>query len=199
MLKPLWVNEAMQRAHNLVRLIAELEHKAPFHPDRPDRSLAEYQLAIDLAESFRSLAAADDGGMQPCFNALQAVVFNLTELFGPAFGLVFVDMSFERLTLPAYKRRALVLAACELVLNSLRHGLEGRGTGNITVALRRTARAVARLSVEDDGRGMPKSAPPLQRGIASDLAAVLEAEVIYRAREGGGTVAQLSFPVASLV
>ncbi len=198
-LKPLWVNEAMHRALNIARLVRELENKAPLGPDGLNHALAEHQLAFDLADAFSSLALADDTGMQPCFNVLQVVVFNLVELFGPAFGTVFADMSLERLTLPAHKRRALVLATCELVLNALRHGLTGRGMGNITVSLRRTARATARLSVEDDGRGMAGAALPPGRGIAADLAAVLEAELTYHTGGEGGTVAQLSFPVAALV
>ncbi len=198
-LKPLWVDEAMQRAFNMIRLVVELEHKVPFIQADPASPAAEYQLAVDLAEAFRSLTAADDNGMQPCFDALQVVVFNLVELFGPAIGEVYADMSVERLTLPAYKRRALVLACCELVLNSLRHGLTGGKIGLISVTLCRTSRSVARLSVDDDGRGISESLLPSHGGIASDLAAVLESDVVYGARPGGGTVAQISFPVAALV
>ncbi|HQT47244.1 MAG TPA: hypothetical protein PLY97_08480 [Acidocella sp.] len=197
-LKPLWVDEAMQRAYNIVRLTRELEHKAPLLEDGSNRPQTEYEMAIDLAESFWSLAKADDSDMQPCFDPLRSVVLNLVALFGPAFGKVSLDISVERLTLPAHKRRALVLVACELVLNALCHGLSGRSAGNIAVHLSRTARTVAQLSVADDGCGIAQGAFPLQRSIASDLAAVLETDITYLAREGGGTVARLSFPVPAL-
>ncbi|GEM_PF-2759889 len=198
-LKPLWVDEAMQRAHNMVRLVVELERQLPFIPENSEDSGAEYQVACDLAETFRSLTAADDNDMQPCFDALQVVVFNLIKLFGPTIGQVYADMSVERLTLPAYKRRALVLASCELVLNSLGHGLIGGDVRNITVTLCRTSRAVARLSVEGHSRGVSETLVPSHGDIISDLAAILESDVVYGDRAGGGTVAQISFPVAALI
>ena len=133
--------------------------------------------------------------MQPCFEVLHVSVFSLVKLFGRESA----SISVERLTLPAYKRRALVLASCELVLNLLRQGLMGGGAGNITVTLRRTSRAVAQLSVESDGNSVSKNILPQPGGIASDLAAILEADVVYSTRNGGATAAEISFPVAALI
>jgi hypothetical protein len=195
LLKPLWVDEAMQRAQDVVRLIVELERKAPLAPNDLHGPAVEYQRALDLAEIFRSLATARDAEMQPCFDALQDAVYNLVDLFGPAIGQVYAHISVERLTLPAYKKRALVLAVCELVLRAMRHGLIRRDSLQINVTLGRTAGAVARLSVADDGWD---STPP-PRGIVADLAALLESDVVYSTRQGGGTVAEICFPVATLI
>ncbi len=193
--KPLWVDEAMNRARDMAGLVAELEHQNPCIHQNPEDSKAEYQAACDFAEALRSLAMADDRDMQPCFEVLHVSVFSLVQLFGRASATI----SVERLTLPAYKRRALVLASCELVLNLLRQGLMDGSAGNITVTLRRTSRAVAQLSVESDGNGVSKNILPPPGGIASDLAAILEADVVYSTRTGGATAAEISFPVAALI
>jgi two-component sensor histidine kinase len=195
-LKPLWVDEAMQRAYNMVRLTAELERQSPSSRGDPLGAAAEYRVAMELAEAFRSLAAGDDEEVLPCSDALRTIVRDMVDLFGPMVGQVRLCTSIERLTLPAFKRRALALAACELVINALRHGFVGRGVGNIAVMLRRTGRGHARFSVADDGCGIPGSRYPQPCGIVSDLAALLGTDVFYGATDNGGTLVEISIPLS---
>ncbi len=137
--------------------------------------------------------------MQPVFDAVQVIVCNIIELFAPAVGSVRVHIYIERMTLPAYKRRALVLILCELLLASLQHGLAGHHSGNITVTLGRTeSKGMAQLSVGDDGWGISGDWLPPRRGSISDLAALLESDVTYYLRKGGGTEGQVRFPVTAL-
>jgi two-component sensor histidine kinase len=85
-----------------------------------------------------------------------------------------------------------VLAASELVVNALSHALNGEAAGWIAVTLCRIGPDAASLSVADNGRGLPClwNRPT---GIIADLAGLLGSEVVYRAREGGGTLAQIGF------
>lgn len=190
-LKPLWVHEATQRASNMVRLVAELETKLPFNERHQLERAAEYKVAMEFAGSLHSLNVDDDKELQPCSVALRTAVRNLVELFGPVVGQVLIRTSIERIAMPAYKRKALVLAACELVINALRHGLAQRGSGCISVTLHRTGGVQARLSVVDDGWGNQNTR---SCGVTFDLAALLGSKLIYGVSENAGTTAQISFP-----
>lgn len=59
----------------------------------------------------------------------------------------------ERLARPAFQRRALVLAASELVVNALSHAFGSRRQGRHVVSFRMVSRRRARLVVADDGAG----------------------------------------------
>lgn len=93
----------------------------------------------------------------------------------------------------------LVMVVHELVCNAIEHGFGDDGTGSITVALDRTAAGLVRLTVADDGRGLPPGVDP-QRGDSLGLSIVrafarqLRASFALRAGEGGrGTLAELVF------
>ena len=192
-LRPLWANEAMQRAYNMVGLIVELEHRLPF--GSPLCAATEYKIATELAALFRSLDVRDTEAVLPCASTLRAIVRTLVRLFGPVVGQVYVRDFIERLEMPAQKRRAMVLAASELMINALRHGFAGRSSGCIAVSLCRTEPSRARLSVADDGCGLPNERVHHCEGTAFDLAEFLESEMTYRRSEGGGTLAEISFSV----
>ena len=51
-----------------------------------------------------------------------------------------------------------------------------------------------RLAVADEGIGYGRDRMAAQRGIAGGLAGLLEAELLYRPRLGGGTMAEIVFP-----
>jgi two-component sensor histidine kinase len=195
-LTALWSDEAMQRAYNIIRLIVELERQATFSCGDSLGAATEYRVAMGLAEVFRSLVVRDDNEVRSCSDALRTAVRNLVELFGPVVGQVQVRTSVERIALPAFKRRALVLAACELVINALRHGFAGRSVGCITVTLCRTKCGQGWLGVADDGWGIPTSNSPQPCGIVFDLAALLESDVVYGAAKDGGTFAEIDFPIS---
>jgi len=109
---------------------------------------------------------------------------------------VIVEVKIEDVSLPAYKRRALVLAAAELVNNALLHAFAGRAAGLIEVGLTISGRQTACLRVADNGAGFTTFPPNLGCGVAAGLSDLLEAELVYD-RLAGWTIAEIAFPVAA--
>ena len=197
-LQPLWANEAMHRAYSMVRLVSELEHRMPVGMRYPLGIATEYRLAAELAALVRSLGLNDGAEALPCASALRTTVRNLIQLFGPVVGQIHISSWIEPIEMPAQKGRAIVLATSELVVNALLHAFGCRSSGCIAVTLSRTEPWQAQLAVADDGWGRPKYRANQHEGIASDLAALLESEIVYRPTAGGGTRAEISFPVRHL-
>ena len=194
LMDPLWTEEAMHRAYSLVNLTFALDRRAPLCHNDIVTARMEQALSRNIAACFRSLAISDDKKILPCSDALRIIVRNLVELFGLAAGQISLEMSIERLVLPAFKRRSLVSAASELVINALRHAFDAPSSGHITVGLCRLGLSDAKLSISDDGRGIrPGRYGP--SGIAFDLAALLESDLLYSEAERGGTLAEITFPV----
>ena len=186
----LWVNEAMHRAYNMVRLVFALDCHASLDPTE---AIGAYRVAVDLVAAYRSLGIIDDRRLLPCSGVLRTIASDVVELFGPITGEVGLQTAIERLALPAFKRRALVLAASELLINSLLHGFVERDEGNIVVTLRQHDHGRALLRVADDGCGLALGRRLNDSGVAFDMAALLEARVMYRAPDGGGTVVEIDF------
>jgi signal transduction histidine kinase len=192
-LRPLWANEAMHRAYSLVSLTLLLDRHIP-------RNSAvgcelEVKNALALAESFRALEITNDLEIVGCSDLLRTTTLGLVELFGPAVGNISATVALERICLPAFKRRALTLACSELVINSLRHAFAECSDGSITVLLTTSDQSKARLTVRDDGRGIPFGTHEMSGGIATDLAFLLEGDLEYRSSRAGGTIAEINFMV----
>jgi len=194
-LRPLWASEAIQRAQSMIGLVVALDRREPANSAEPAGLQMECRIAAELAAAFRALDVADDTAPLPCSPVLRTAVRDLVGLFGPSDGQARPRTSIERLTLPAYKRRALVLATCTLVIDALGRIPTGRTGGCIAVSLRQTEPTQAALSVADDGwnRLQDGREPPSE--ILSDLAALLECAPAFRVMGSGGFVAELTFPI----
>jgi two-component sensor histidine kinase len=114
-------------------------------------------------------------------------------LFGHPAGVI-VATEIEAMSLPSYKRRALVMVAAELVSNSLLHAFHGRRTGLIEVSLTVHRTGSASLRVADDGIGFIGMRPNLGCGVAACLAGLLESDLAYD-RKAGRTIAEIAFPL----
>jgi two-component sensor histidine kinase len=126
---------------------------------------------------------------------LRDVVLNLGALFGGGNGLV-VRTIIERINLPGYKRRALVLCASELTINALTHAFRGAaGDGRIDVSLCLLDNTRACLRIVDNGAGFASRRPDTAVSIAGGLAGLLEAELTYDRTGSSTTVAEVVFPV----
>ncbi len=187
-LRPLWAEEAIHRADNLIRLVAAR--------GRSDVAAVDDALARDLAALFRSLQTESEDAELPCSHILRNVVADLAALFGGVAGDVILNTNIERVSLPAYKRRALVLAATELVINALLHAFRGRRQGRIEVSLTWFGLAHACLRVSDDGIGFNGKPSDYCCGLAARLADLLETDLVYY-RTGIGTAALIVFPVVA--
>jgi hypothetical protein len=186
-LRPLWAEEAMHRAMGFMRLAGAAGR------DRTAR--LDHDLARDLAVQFRKLEAGDERRVLPCAAVLRNVIAGIGTLFGGPANVI-VETKIVDLSLPAYKRRALVLAAAELVNSALLHAFAGRAAGLIEVGLTATGRQTACLRVADNGAGFTTFPPSPGCGVAADLGDLLEAELVYD-RLAGWTVAEIAFPVAA--
>ena len=194
-LRPLWIEEGMHRAYSLIRLVGARQCQE--RPESVHDKLADsidYALAGQLADSFRSLDVAAETTAMPCSIVLRNVVTDLVALFG---GDVVVRTDIDHLILPAYKRRALVLATAELTINALLHASPHGAPGRIDVVLKRHG-ATWSLCVRDDGVGFTRGWPDLQDGVAAGLAALLEGNLACGCSNSGSVGAmEMVFPVPS--
>jgi hypothetical protein len=187
-LRPLWTEEAMHRAYSFVRLVdTRKSHRTPI-------AQTEDAIASDLAFSFRNLTSGAERDVQPCASVLRNVTTGLGALFGGPVNIS-VETKIEDVWLPAYKRRALVLAAAELVSNALLHAFRGRSTGMIEVSLTALGPTSACLHVGDNGNGFIEASPNLECGVGAGLAGLLEADLAYD-RIAGWTIAEIEFPLS---
>jgi hypothetical protein len=121
LLRPVWAHEAACRAANLNRLVHLVRPSLRIRDVSPVIQRIEYVLATDLASLCQRIAAQPDRDLVPCSTVLREVISNLAALFEGISG-VQLHTDIERIRLPAYKRRALVLAAAELVALALLRG-----------------------------------------------------------------------------
>jgi two-component sensor histidine kinase len=98
--------------------------------------------------------------------------------------------------LPAFQQRALVLLTSELVKNVLLHAFRDKTDGRIAVELRVPTRGDATLTVSNDGNLLSHAPHQPQAGrcsMAGDLADLLQGDVVYSPRVGGGQIAKVAF------
>jgi two-component sensor histidine kinase len=196
-LAPLWAEEAMHRAYNMVQLMPRLQQRSALIADGRVALRLDLALATNLAASFRALDITDEDQEVPCSSVLRGVAQNLVALFKPAAGEIAIHTDIEPLVLPAYKRRALVLTVSELVINALRHAFGGRTHGRIHVILKAIDTASARFAVIDDGVGFATGRHARHCAVARGLVDLLEADLIYRRPHSGGVAAEVEFPTSN--
>lgn len=192
-LRPLWANEAMHRAFSLMRLLQARNRVVRSISENTDATGNDDAIACDLALRFRELEHGGERDAMSCAAVLRDVVMDLGALFGCPANIT-VEAEIADVSLPAYKRRALVLAAAELVGNALLHAFRGCDAGRITVALALRGPRAACLRVADDGAGFKVAQPDYVRGVAGGLADLLEADLAYE-RAAGWTIAEIVFPI----
>jgi two-component sensor histidine kinase len=192
-LRPLWMEELMHRSYNSVRLASLLIQRVPLKPFDHLSQDIELALAKDLAELYLTLASPPDRQLVACSPLLREFVVDLVSLFGPAVGMVELTTEIERVSLPSFQRRALVLAANELVMNALLHAFHGGRGGRLAVKLRRFTAQHACLTVSDNGIGYDGDPFAVKCGVAGSLAGLLASSLVYRRGNCGGTIAQIAF------
>jgi hypothetical protein len=194
-LHPLWAEEAVHRAYTLMRLV-DLRNRRGDYADRAAMIIRlEHAIARDLAVQFRTLQVGRERDVLPCSAVLRGVVIGLGTLFGCPADIV-LTTEIEELLLPAYKRRALVLATAELVGNALLHAFPGGKAGRIDVGLTVHDTELVCLRVADDGAGFTDASPNLDSGVAAGLADLLETGLSY-SRTAGRTIAEIVFPLTA--
>jgi two-component sensor histidine kinase len=184
----------MHRAYNFMRLIdagSSVDELASEHRLTCGKTDT---IARNLAARFKDLETRDEREVLSCAAVLRDVVTGLVLLFGSPRNIS-VETRVTDVALPAYKRRALVLAAAELVANALLHAFRGCQAGRLEIDLNAGSKGDACLRVADNGIGITGRRPNLHCGVASGLADLLEADLTYD-RTAGWTIAEIGFPVA---
>jgi two-component sensor histidine kinase len=194
LLAPLWAEEGMHRAYAMLRLFDRRAKRHRGHARNGFTARVECALAHSLASAYRSLATAGEEEVVQCATLLREVALNLGALFGG--GGVVVGTVIERLHLPAYKRRALVLSASELMINALTHAFpDAARDGRIEVSLRQVDEKRACLRVADNGSGFGARRPNTVTSIAGGLADLVEADLTYGRTADWTTIAEIVFPI----
>ena len=189
--RPLWNEEAIHRAYRMLQLLLRLRER---RHGNEHAWQANYALAMQLAADIRSLSETAEHRQVPCAAVLSSVVRTLGSLFGEAAGDISLSTSIERVSLPAWRRRALSLVAIELVVNALNHAFDGGAPGRIDVCLRVTGKC-ARLRVADDGIGYFAGDAETCASMAGRLGALLGGRLVYRRDPAWTTSAEIVVPV----
>jgi hypothetical protein len=192
-LQPLWAEEAMHRAYSMMRLLQTAQLRgnggAPPLQDRHCR------IAARLSLNLRTLQADAMLVRTPCARILTQTVHDLVLLFGRGPGKIDIMSEIDRLTLSAYRRRALVLLANELVVNALTHAFSVGAAGLIHVGLRIIRPGLVELHVADDGVGLSEATLPSATSVAGGLASLLGGELRYCSTNFWSTRAEVWFPL----
>lgn len=196
-LRPIWADEAMHRAYRMVRLVGQLDEAMPRYRIRSPWPNFESKLGLDIKTTFDSLAILYDEEPRSCSAPLRDIVRDLVELFGPAIGNMTAATSVDHLTLPAFRHRALILLASELVTNAMLHASKDRRDSRIALRLSVLGHDAARLTVTCDGCFDLDyiQRQPACCDVITDLSDLLQGEPICQSRLGGGTIVDLEFPV----
>jgi two-component sensor histidine kinase len=184
----------MHRAYCFMRLVNARNCRRESANTSPVGAGVETAIACDLADRFRSLKARGERDLLSCSTIMQDVIIGFGALFGRPLGAT-IETEIEEVLLPAYKRRALVLAVAELISNALLHAFPARRAGAIEVELTAKVAMSARLRVADSGVGFIGASPNLDCGVAASLANLLEADLSYN-RKDGWTIAEIVFPLS---
>jgi two-component sensor histidine kinase len=194
-----WMAEAAHRAANLEQIATNLHRlidRGRIGSNDPPETIRQ---ANTLAKTYRSLDGDDGRGPYPCAPELKNIAYGLVAIFGHSVGSVSLWLDLEPLMLEHEERRALLLAASELVINALRHAFIGRRSGTIRISLHwDAAREEGVLEVADNGKGPDDVAigTGLGHGIIRGLADVLGGSIAWRrSMLLLGTEAVLRFPL----
>lgn len=194
-LQPIWANEMMDRAYQMVRLTRLLDNRVPRSDNDPVDDSLEWRITSNLTDTLCALRIRKDDEALPCSDLLRDTVRDLVELFGEAVGVTGISTCIDRLDLPAFKRRALVLMASHLVVDILLHAAREHRSPQLLVTLDQPRCGTARLSVGYDDRAVPFGPLDGTYGVIDDLASLLETDIVYRADRLGRFVTGMDFPL----
>ena len=194
-----WMAEAAHRAANLGQIATNLHRlidRGRIGSNDPPKTIRQANI---LAKTYRSLDCSDGRGPVACAPELKNIAYGLIAIFSHSVDSVSLLLDLQPLTLEHKERRALLLAASELVMNALRHAFVGRHSGTIRISLHWDAlRGEGVLEVADDGKGPDDVATGTGRGhgIICGLADVLGGSIVWRrSMILFGTEAVLRFPL----
>jgi len=193
-LHSIWAAEAMNRAKNMCQLAMLLEHHRWNGSQHFVGYRTELACASQLASCLRSLDFKNEETMLPCAELMCQVSSCVVTLFRPALGQLTLKAACERINLSADRRRALILAAMELVTQTLFNAFDRQSEGIVSVSLTYHRSERGTLRIEDNGRGLEFEAR-MGRQVLADLVSVLDADIAHDRSPMGGTATRINFTV----
>jgi two-component sensor histidine kinase len=134
----------------------------------------------------------------------QRIASQVAQVSGSPDQEISVQVAGSNIRLPASQATPVAMVVNELLLNAVEHGLEGRSSGRIQIQLDDLGDAV-RISVEDNGNGLPPSFDTIQQSSSMGLHIVntlvtddLKGSLAMQAAEPQGTCAVVTFPKKSI-
>ncbi len=124
---------------------------------------------------------------------------DLCDELGKAFGYrdrIAIECDAESFALPTNAAGPATLLAVEGITNALRHGFPNGRRGSVVVSMKKRNGAAA-LSVADDGVGLAPNGRGASTGMSliSAFARQLDGTLSIRARNGGGVIIEVEFPL----
>ena len=159
--RPVWAEEATHRAANLQHLATNLDRLLENRKIDSGNRVRAHERANALVRAYQSLDVEPEAGSCSCAEEIKDIASGLVEIYGHTVGSVVLSLELRPILLAGEARRALVLAASELVINALRHAFIDRQTGTIEIRLYRDQEAQQDvLVVADDGVGLSNPGEP---------------------------------------
>lgn len=186
------VKNNMQLILSLLRLQGSRARDPELQRQLEESAARVHSIALAQAQIYQSesLAEVDIG------EYLRRLCASLATVYGREG----IDLVTEAERVPVAVQRAvpLGLVAGELIANALQHAFPAGRTGRVTVSVSRDG-ARGRLTVADDGRGMPAGLYPGGGGLGFQLVAGLAAQSGARVAvesDAGGSRWSVDFPAA---
>lgn len=191
-----WMQEARHRVANLQHLVANVDYMLDRGRINPEDRPRMVRRAAALLQSYEALKETGSEP-SPCTTELRTIASGLVEMFGHTIGSIILILDVQPIELAGDRRRALLLATSELVINALRHAFAGRRFGIIQIELGSDqGQDEATMRVADDGVGSDRIGCGSGLGcrIIRGLAEVLNGDIAWgRSPLLGGTEAVLTF------
>jgi hypothetical protein len=189
----LWCREAINRAQNLLELFILIE-TARWHQLGPSiGSCLDQARASTLFDLYQSLEGCDASGLMPCTPLIRGISSGLVDLFGKAVNDLKIDLKLSSVSLTALKRRALVLMVSELVIDLIIEAFPHKQRAVIFVKLESLGAGVFCLTVHSNSISLPENKLCNSMSLTSQLASILNGEIIYRRSNSGGTRVEIEF------
>jgi len=126
-------------------------------------ALQEGQARVQaIALIHEMLYQSRDYGNVPFSEYARKLAANIFSMAGVSVDRITLDLSIEDVALAVDKAIPCGLILNELITNALKHGFPEGRRGKVRVALVKASMGRLRLSVEDDGIGLPPAFDPLQ-------------------------------------
>jgi hypothetical protein len=190
---PIWAFDNVARTGVLIRLLLALDRLRKSGSPHMLSPAMERDAADRLSAGLSLLQDCSGSDPAPCSALLRHVVRDLVELFGPTAGDIAVSTQIETLAMPAVKRRALLLIACNLLLHCITDGAPGQSGRRLGVSLQRIGGGRVRLTVADTAAGDDHDRSADLCEAIDDMAAILAGRISVRRDEHGGSATDLIF------